>query len=55
MKKNKPLDIKPREQRKYNLTPLGHEACRWFDQQEKASAPLPMDTLPHIELKKVQS
>lgn len=33
--KNPPaLDIQPRTERKYTLTKLGYEACRYFDRQD---------------------
>lgn len=53
--KEQPIKIADRKDRKYTLSPLGYEACRWIEQQEKAAKPLPMDTLPHREIKKVQS
>lgn len=40
----------PRKQRKYTLTPLGHAAVQWLNQQDEK--PLPLDALPHITIKK---
>lgn len=39
-----------RNERLYTLTPLGHQAVRWLEQQDEK--PLPMDRLPHREIKK---
>lgn len=33
---NQAVIISPRSERFYTLTPLGHAACRWIEQQEQA-------------------
>jgi len=38
------LNIPPRKERKFTLTKLGFEACRYFDEQD--SKGLLIDTLP---------
>ena len=30
-----PIKIEPRQERKYNLTPLGHQAVKWIIEQER--------------------
>lgn len=34
---NQAVQVQPRNERIYRLTPLGRAACRWIEQQEKAS------------------
>jgi hypothetical protein len=31
-----PVEVSPRNERIYTLTPLGRAACRWIERQEKA-------------------
>ena len=53
-----PVAIHPRNERIYTLTKLGHEACRYFEQLDKAveqieqAVKLPMDDLPHLTIKR---
>lgn len=45
-------EARPRPARRvFNLTPLGLEACAWIEEQDRQA--LPMDTLPHREIKKL--
>lgn len=42
-----------RNERLYTLTPLGHQAVKWLINQElQAVKKLPMDDLPHVDIKK---
>lgn len=42
-----------RNERLYTLTSLGHQAVKWLiDQDLQAAKKLPMDDLPHINIKK---
>lgn len=42
-----------RNERLYTLTPLGHQAVKWLINQElQAVKKLPLDDLPHIDIKK---
>lgn len=33
-----PVEISPRKERKFHLTPLGHQAVKWIKQQEAKAA-----------------
>lgn len=46
---NPAAPLKPRNERKYTITPLGHKWLEW-DKRQQAKG-LPMDALPHIDVK----